>query len=152
MNLTIARLGSQDGARAQANCALFWDMNSASANLAAYLADPNCILLIAEVDGEPAGQIVGHILKRWDSKSPMLFLFSIDVVESHRSKGVARGLIKEFLHIGKLAGCGSSFVFTNQSNTAAMQMYQALGGIRTNADDVMFEWEMDHKQERSRGD
>ena len=147
MNLTIARLGPEDAARAQANCALFWNMNDASANLAAYLADPNCILLVAEVDGEPAGQIVGHILKRWDSKSPMLFLFSIDVVESHRRKGLARGLIKEFLRIGGEAGCGTSFVFANESNSAAMEMYQALGGIRANPDDVMFEWKLGHEQD-----
>lgn len=147
MNLTIARLGPEDAARAQANCALFWDMNDASANLAAYLADPSCILLVAEVDGEPAGQIVGHILKRWDSKSPMLFLFSIDVVESHRRKGLARGLIKEFLRIGAEAGCGTSFVFTNESNSPAMEMYQALGGTRTNPDDVTFGWKLDREQD-----
>jgi ribosomal protein S18 acetylase RimI-like enzyme len=146
MNLTIKRLGPDDAGRAEVNCALFWDMTDASVNLAGYLADPGCILLVAEVDGEPAGQIVGHILKRWDSKSPMLFLFSIDVVEAHRRKGVARGLMEEFLRIGKEVGCGSSFVFTNESNTPAMQMYKALGGTRTHPDDVMFEWEMDHEQ------
>lgn len=146
MNLRINRLGPDDAGRAEANCSLFWDMTDAAPNLAAYLADPDCILLVAEVDGEPAGQIVGHILKRWDSKSPMLFLFSIDVVKTHRRKGVARSLMEEFLRTGKEAGCGSSFVFTNESNTPAMQMYQALGGTRTNPDDVMFEWEIDHEQ------
>jgi ribosomal protein S18 acetylase RimI-like enzyme len=146
MNLTIARLGPLDVARAQTNCALFSNMKDASANLATYLADPLCILLVAEVDGEPVGQIVGHVLKRWDSKSPMLFLYSVDVVESHRRKGIARGMIQEFLRIGREAGCGSSFVFTNESNGPAMEMYQSLGGIRTNPDDVMFEWEMNHEQ------
>ena len=106
-------------------------------------ADPSCILLVAELDGEPVGQIVGHILKRWDSKGPMLFLFSIDVVEPQRRKGVARELIREFHRVGREAGCATSFVFTNEANTPAMQLYQALGGSRTNPDDVMFEWELD---------
>ena len=141
MNLTVSRLGPADADRARTNCAQFWDMSAASDNLKAYLADPNCILLVADVDGQPAGQIVGHILKRWDSKKPMLFLFSIDVAESHRRQGVARGLIAEFRRVGKTAGCGGSFVFTNEANTPAMKMYQALGGTRTNPDDVMFEWE-----------
>ncbi len=141
MKITITRLGPEDAETARANCALFWDMSSSEENLVVYLADPNCILLVAEVDGEPAGQVVGHILKRWDSKKPMLFLFSIDVVESQRRKGVARKLIQEFQKRGKEAGCGSSFVFTNESNKPAMQMYQTLGGVRTNPDDVMFEWE-----------
>ena len=141
MNLMISRLGSADAERARANCALFWDMSAAADNLKAYLADANCILLVAEVDGQPAGQIIGHILKRWDSKKPMLLLLSIDVAESHRRQGVARGLMGEFQKIGRAARCGGSFVFTNESNTPAMQMYQALGGTRTNPDDVMFEWE-----------
>lgn len=147
MNLVITRLGSEDAARAQANCALFWNMSAASANLAAYLADPCCILLAGDVDGEPAGQVLGYILKRWDSKPPMLFLFSIDVVEVHRRKGVARSLMEQFLRIGQEAGCGSSFVLTNESNTPAMQMYKALGGSRANPDDVMFKWQMDHEQQ-----
>jgi len=146
MSLTITRLGPEDAERAKANCALFWNMSDAAANLAAYLYDRNCILLVAEIDGESAGQIVGHILKRWDSKCPMLFLYSIDVTKPHRRKSVARGLINEFLRIGKDSGCGSAFVFTNESNTSAMQMYKSLGGSRTNLDDVMFEWEMDCEQ------
>lgn len=146
MDLIIRRLGPKDAARAQANCALFWDVSDADRNLEGFLADPNCVLLVGEVDDEPAGQIVGHILRRWDSQCPMLFLFSIDVVESHRRKGVARGLIGEFLRIGREAGCGRAFVFTNESNAPAMYMYAALGGTRTNPDDVMFEWEIDHEQ------
>jgi len=144
MNLIIRRLGPEDAAVAQTNCALFWDMGSAERNLNGFLADPNCILLVGEIDGEPAGQIVGHILKRWDTKRPMLFLYSIDVAESHRRKSVARGLIEKFLHLGRKAGCKSSFVFTNESNVPAMQLYKALGGTRTHPDDVMFEWKLDH--------
>lgn len=147
MNLTIRRLGPEDAVHAQTNCTLFWDMGSADKNLDCFLSDPNCILLVGEIDGEPAGQIVGHILKRWDSKSPMLFLFSIDVVESQRRRSVARGLIEEFLRMGRKAGCRSSFVFANESNAPAMHMYQALGGTRTNTDDVMFEWKLDHEPE-----
>ena len=124
-----------------ANCTLFWDMHGARDNLAAFLADPNCILLAADVAGKPVGQVTGHILRRWDSKPPMLFLFSIDVLEAHRQKGVARKMIQLFHRIGKEAGCGGSFVFTNASNTPAMALYQSLGGKRTNPDDVMFEWE-----------
>ncbi len=149
MNLTIRRLGPEDAACAQTNCTLFWDMGSADRNLVDFLADPNCILLVGEIDGEPAGQIVGHILKRWDSKRPMLFLYSIDVAESHRRRSLARGLIEEFLRIGRKAGCKSSFVFTNSSNAPAMHMYEALGGTRTHPDDVMFEWKLDHEPEES---
>jgi ribosomal protein S18 acetylase RimI-like enzyme len=140
MKLNISRLNPNDADRAYTSCSHFWDMSAADNNLKDYLADKNCILLVAEVDGEPSGQIIGHILKRWDSKKPMLFLYSIDVVESHRRKGIARKLIEEFLRIGRESGCGKSFVFTNESNIPAMETYKALSGSRTNQDDVMFEW------------
>lgn len=147
--MTIRRLGPEDAVCAQSNCALFWDMGSADRNFVDFLADPNCILLVGEIDGEPAGQIVGHILKRWDSKSPMLFLYSIDVAEQYRRRNLARGLIEEFHRIGRKTGCKSSFVFTNSSNAPAMHMYQALGGSRAHPDDVMFEWKLDQEPEES---
>lgn len=122
-------------------------MKDASANLAAYLSDPNCILLVGDVDGEPAGQIVGHILKRWDARRPMLFLYSIDIVATYRRKGIARRLLDEFLRLGKEAGCDSAFVLTNASNTPAMRLFEALGGTRSNPDDAMFEWQIAHEQD-----
>jgi ribosomal protein S18 acetylase RimI-like enzyme len=140
MKLTISRLGSGDTEQARINCALFWDMSCAEDHLKRFLSDPNCILLVAEVDGKPAGQITGYILHRWDSKPPMLFLYSIDVIQSHRREGVARKMIRAFQRIGKDAGCGGSFVVTNESNTPAMQLYRSLGGNRPNPDDVLFEW------------
>ncbi|MBN1550207.1 GNAT family N-acetyltransferase [bacterium] len=141
-NLTIKRMGPEDLEQARDNCTLFWKMNHAIANLKAFLADPGCILLTAEIDGNPAGQVTGYILRRWDSKKPKLFLYSIDVLESHRRKGVARQLITEFRRIGKEAGCGAAFVFTNASNIPAMLLYQYSGGVRTYSDDVMFEWSL----------
>lgn len=142
MNLAITRLGPEDTGRAADNCRLFWDMDHADRNLEAYLNDPKCILLVAEADGRPAGQIIGYILRRWDSKQPILFLYSIDVAESLRRRGVARALIKEFLRIGRESGCGKSFVFTNESNTPAMKLYRIAGGNRIYQDDVMFQWDL----------
>jgi ribosomal protein S18 acetylase RimI-like enzyme len=141
MSVTVSRLKTKDIDRARADCGQFWDMSQAAEHLHQFLADPNCILLVAEVGGETAGQIIGYILKRWDSKKPMLFLYSIDVAEPYRRKGVARRLITEFREIGKRSGCGTTFVFTSESNTPAMSLYKALGGTRINPDDVMFEWE-----------
>jgi ribosomal protein S18 acetylase RimI-like enzyme len=140
MNLTITRLGPQDVARAHANCALFRDMANASEQLTQFLADPDSILVVAEIDGLPVGQIIGYLLNRWDAKKPMLFAYSIDVLESCRRRGIARRLMKQFFQIGNEAGCGKSFLFTSESNTPAMKLYQAMGGIRLGADDVMFLW------------
>lgn len=138
--MRIRRLGPEDVEAALGNCRLFWDMESAGGNLAAFLADPDCILLAAEVDGRPVGQIVGHVLKRWDARRPRLLLHSIDVVESHRRRGAARRLIRAFHRIGEAAGCGSSTVFTEESDAPATGLYRAVGGSRADTGGALFEW------------
>ncbi len=72
----------------------------------------------------------------------MLFLFSLDVAENHRRKGIATALIKAFKQIGKDLGCAEAFVFTSARNSPAMGLYESTGGTRTNPDDVMFEYEL----------
>ena len=141
MNLEISRLRPEDADRAHANFECFWDMGNPTSALTSFLADPNCILLVAEVEGRPIGQVLGYVLKRWDSKKPMLLLYSIDVAKAHRRKGVGSKLIREFRRIGEEIGCGTSFVLTTASNAAAMALYESAGGTRPNPDDVMFEWE-----------
>lgn len=140
MSLTISRLREQDLDRAAENCALSWKMPTSPANLRHFLADNRNILVVAEVDGEPVGQVLGYILQGWDARAPMLFLYSIDVVESHRRQGIGRHLIERFREIGRESGCGETFVFTDVSNQSAMKLYENLGGIPTNPDRVMFEW------------
>ena len=140
-DLTIARLGPGDTERARRCCAPFWDMGSAATNLTGFLADPHCVLLAAEVDGEPVGQVVGHVLRRWDPRPPMLLLYSIDVIAGRRRRGIARALVTEFLRIGRGLGCGSAFLVTNESNAPAVRLYEACGGTRPHPDDVLFVWE-----------
>ncbi|HOP26872.1 MAG TPA: GNAT family N-acetyltransferase [Candidatus Sabulitectum sp.] len=140
--VSIARLGAENLGKAEENCRLFWKMAGARPDLKEFLEDPQCIMLAAEVGGEHAGQIVGYILRRWDEKPPMLFLYSIDVAERFRRNGVARRLVREFLRLGKEQGCGTSFVMTNEGNVPAMELYRSAGGIRANQDDVLFQWKL----------
>ena len=141
MNLPISRLREQDLDRAAKNCALFRPMPDSPVNLRLFLADERNILMVAEVNGQPVGQIFGYILQRFDARAPMLFLYSIDVVESHRRQGIGRRLIERFREIGRESGCGETFVFTDVSNRPAVKLYAALDGIPTDPDRVMFEWE-----------
>lgn len=136
----IERLGPEEWERAAANCALFWAMAGRSTALQAFLRSAANILVVAEVDGAPAGQVIGYVLARWDRPAPMLFLYSIDVAEEYRRQGIARRMIETFRAVGRGCGCTDGFVFTNAANTPAMQLYAALGAMRPNRDDVLFDW------------
>ena len=128
------------------NCALFWQMPPSPDKLRQFLADDRNILIVAEANGKPVGQVLGYILQSWDTRAPKLFLYSMDVVESHRRRGIGRRLIESFREAGRQSGCGEMFVFTNASNEPAMRLYKKLGGTRTNLDDVMFEWKANRRQ------
>ncbi|HKC63312.1 MAG TPA: GNAT family N-acetyltransferase, partial [Pyrinomonadaceae bacterium] len=67
-----------------------------------------------------------------------MFLYEIEVAASHQRRGIARALIKELEHICKDGAFKSMFVFTNESNFPAMELYAATGAKRENTDDVMF--------------
>lgn len=136
--LVIARFRSSDIAEALRNCSLFWNMDGAGANLLRFLEDPNCIMLAASVDGEPAGQIVGHLLKRWDARASMTFIYSIDVTEKYRRKGIGKKLVDQFNTIAKEEGCSETFVLTDETNRPAVNLYQSTGAIRVFPDQVMF--------------
>ncbi|MEI6519593.1 MAG: GNAT family N-acetyltransferase [bacterium] len=141
-DLSLLRLLPNDVERARVNCALFWEMGISDDHLRGFLADDHNILIVAEIKGQPIGQLIGYVQQRWDVEKPMLFLFSIDVIESHRRQGIGSQLIRRFQQLGIETGCGSLYVITNASNMPAMRMYEALGGTRTNTDDVMFVWEL----------
>jgi len=72
----------------------------------------------------------------------MLFLYSIDVAETYQRRGIGTALIEAVRKLGREQDCSESFVFTNESNLAGMQLYQSTGGKRSNPDDVvMFEYD-----------
>lgn len=141
--LSITRLRTDQWEKAQASITLFWDIAPSQAIILRFLSNSQNILLSAEVDGVLVGQAIAYILDRWEQDQPMLFLYSIDVVENYQRQGIGRGLIEAVKKIGQAENCSEGFVFTNDSNLAAKGLYQSTGGKRSNPDDVvMFEYEL----------
>ncbi|HET7152833.1 MAG TPA: GNAT family N-acetyltransferase [Candidatus Kapabacteria bacterium] len=141
MEITIERLRARDWQRGMENTALFWDKNPPTEQkLKEFLAKEYNVLIVAEIDGKPAGQIIGYVLERWDNYPPMFFFYSIDVAESAQRMGIGRRLVEKFREVGRELGCGISFVFTNESNIGAMEFYKSTGAVRPNPDDVMYEY------------
>jgi aminoglycoside 3-N-acetyltransferase I len=139
---SISRLHIDRLEKAQASVELFWDTLPSQKTITKFLSNPHNILLSAEIDGVLVGQAIAYILERWDIGLPMLFLYSIDVVEDYRRRGIGTALIAAIREIGRAEGCTEAFVFTNESNFAAMQLYQSTGGkISTPDDVVMFEYD-----------
>ena len=93
-----------------------------------FLADDRNYLIIATVEEQPAGFVLGYELPRVDGPRSMMFLHEIGVEETHRRKGIGRALIEELKRCCVARGCCKMFVPTSASNKAAMALYRSADG------------------------
>jgi ribosomal protein S18 acetylase RimI-like enzyme len=140
--LSITRLTTAQWEKAQESITLFWEKTPSQKTIVKFLSNSQNILLSAEIDDLLVGQVIGYILDYWDKDEPMLFLYSIDVEETYQRQGIGTALIQALKKLAQAENCCEMFVFTNESNLAAKQLYQSTGGKRSIPDDVvMFEYD-----------
>ena len=110
------------------------------ARAAGFLADPMLVNVVALDGGEPVGFVYGYVLRRFEATS--FFIYSVDVEETHRRRGVARAMLEALKREGTTGRWDEMFVFTNAGNPAAMRLYASAGGVRPPPDDVvMFDFD-----------
>lgn len=105
-----------------------------------FLADEANVLLIAYVDGQPAGFVTGTELTHPDKPSPELFLNELGVTEEHRGRGIGRALVARLWELAQSRGCRGMWVLTDDANPAALRAYAAAGAARSAEPQVMLEW------------
>ncbi len=135
--MEIHRRASGDEAQVAQATPLF-DHAPHAAAVRAFLADPSCYLLVANVDAQPAGFVRAHELRRLEALRPQVLLYAIGVAPGFRRRGVGRGLLEALKTICRARGAAELFVITNAGKAPAMAQYQATGGQREAADDVVF--------------
>jgi ribosomal protein S18 acetylase RimI-like enzyme len=107
------------------------------------LADERTLLLAAFEgdDSEPVGVVLAYELLRRHGDPSRLFVYEVGVAPTARRRGVATELLRELARIARERGIRHGFVLTNEANEAAMELYQSLGGVRPNPDDVLFDFD-----------
>jgi ribosomal protein S18 acetylase RimI-like enzyme len=101
----------------------------------ALLGDDAAIFLVAFDNEEPVGFVLGYLLERRHREARMLFVYELDVAETHRRLGIATRLMRE---LRRAAGGDEAFVLTDPGNEPANALYASLGGTPSTA--VMYEW------------
>jgi ribosomal-protein-alanine acetyltransferase len=93
--------------------------------IAYLLTDYNAIGLAARVNGE----VVGFALGRIDVArgTPYGHILTIEVLPSHRRKGIAEKLLKDLEALFKEKGAKESRLEVREDNAAAISLYQKLG-------------------------
>jgi ribosomal protein S18 acetylase RimI-like enzyme len=100
------------------------------------LDDPHAIFLVAFDGDEEIGFALAHDLPRRHGNVRQLFVYEVDIVESHRRRGIGRALLE---HLAEL-GIREAFVLTEPDNEAASGLYESIGGIRSEV--VMWDFEL----------
>ena len=70
----------------------------------------------------------------------MMFFYEIEVLEEYRNQSVGKALIEELKKMCERKNILKMFVLTNESNLAAMKLYESAGGERRQEGEVQFEW------------
>jgi ribosomal protein S18 acetylase RimI-like enzyme len=107
-----------------------------------FLANAENVLLLAYVEGSPAGFASATELWHPDKPDPELFLNELAVDEAHRGHGIGRALVAELWRVAQELGCRGMWVLTDNDNAAANKVYSAAGGRRAR-EDVMYQWGQD---------
>ena len=103
------------------------------------LADERTLFLAAFEDSTPIGFVLAHVLPRCHGDPAHLFVYEIGVHEEFRRKGVGTALLQRLAELARENDLRDAFVLTNESNAGAMAFYEAIGGVRPNADDVVWD-------------
>src|SRR5437879_4340212 len=86
------------------------------ARAAELLADDRTIFLVALDSDEPIGFVLGYELVRRHGAPSELFVYEVEVLETHRRHGVGKGLMRELEKIAREQGIRSGWVLTDRSN------------------------------------
>jgi ribosomal protein S18 acetylase RimI-like enzyme len=113
-----------------------WDLQEG----AKFLNDSNNALFVAFLENQAVGFLTANRLQRFDKRGAEVLLYEIGVREDARQKGIGKALIGEVKLWAKETGADEVWVLTNRSNTAAVALYQSMGGKTESVtpDEVMF--------------
>lgn len=104
-------------------------------HLAAFLSQPDNVLIVASDGGEPAGYLLAYLLDRVDRNQQMMFFYEIQVAESHRRRGIGKRMIAELKAVCRAQDVMKMWVPTGRANIAATRLYASTGAAPLPADD-----------------
>lgn len=126
-SVEIRRVGPGDAALFERIADDVFDEAVDPARLAAYLAAPGHVMLVALQEGVVVAQLAAAIHRHPD-KPTELYIDEVGVAPTMHRQGIARAMLLEMLALGKSLGCEESWVGTEHDNVAARGLYEAFGG------------------------
>ncbi len=107
-------------------------------NAYAFLSQPQNWLFACVEDGCIVGFCQGYECARLNGAGGLLYLHELAVLPPYRRRGIGKTMLDMLKILCRLTGIRRVFLITQQSNTAAMALYQAARGKPAHTDDVVF--------------
>jgi ribosomal protein S18 acetylase RimI-like enzyme len=107
--------------------------------LAAYLANPANLLILAVANGLVIGMVMGVIHKHPD-KPNELYVDEVGVTPDRRRHGVARQLMDAMIKWGEELECEDAWLGTDTDNVGACALYKHYA---KGEEVILYEWELE---------
>lgn len=107
------------------------------AGVSIFISNPTCYLLLAVENDHVVGSLNGYALCHPHLLQPQFLLYEVNVRPDHQRRGIGQALVNGFIAEAKRASAFEVWVLSNESNTAAIELYNKRGFRRRNRDDVM---------------
>lgn len=108
--------------------------------LAAYLAEPGHLLIVASEGDLVVGQCAAVVHRHIDQPTE-LYIDNLGVTPDLRRQGIARRLVEAMFAWGRELGCEEAWVATEPDNVEARGLYASQGDGQA-APVVMYEYEL----------
>ena len=126
MRIEIRQVGPGDEDIFQRVADGIFDQPIDPGRLAAYLADPSHIMVVALAEGEVVGQVAA-VAHMHPDKPTELYVDEVAVTPALRRQGIARRMLAGMLALGRDLGCSEAWVGTETDNGPARALYTSLG-------------------------
>jgi ribosomal protein S18 acetylase RimI-like enzyme len=126
MEIQVIRLHSSDAAILHRVAEGVFDVPVDPVRLAAYLAEPGHLLMVALAGGEVVAQCAA-VIHRHPDKPTELYIDEVGVAPNYQRQGIARRLLDAMLALGKALGCEEAWVGTEPDNDPARGLYASRG-------------------------
>jgi ribosomal protein S18 acetylase RimI-like enzyme len=126
MQIAITRLTADDAALLDRVADDVFDEPIDPRRLAAYLAEPNHLMIVALADGNVVGQCAA-VIHRHPDKVTELYIDEVGVAPAWQRRGIARQMLDAMFALGKSLGCEEAWVGTEPDNVAARGLYETRG-------------------------
>jgi aminoglycoside 3-N-acetyltransferase I len=99
--------------------------------LAALLGKPHFIAIAAFSGERVVGGLAAYVLEKFEQERSEIYIYDLAVLEEHRRRGVATGVIGELKRIAAALGAYVIFVQADLEDGPAIALYESLGTKET---------------------